>query len=195
MEQDKCKIVLVVPDWPTSFWYANLFNMAIDTPFYIQATAHPHDEPVRDDQPNTSRSDSLLRRGLNLPPELPDDIAKLILQSWRPSTREQYESFLKRWDNFCKKRKEHQFQTSIITVLTFLHTLYIQGLSYSSLNTARSSISSILKIDGKPAGQHEPVYSPVLAQYMEHSVIMFLPVNSSLLLRCCCCCLRGGALF
>ena len=46
VEQDNCKIVIVVPDWPTSFWYAKLFNMAIDTPFYLQKTPHPMTNPI-----------------------------------------------------------------------------------------------------------------------------------------------------
>ena len=39
-------------------------------------------------------------------------------------------------------------------MLDFLTNLYKSGLSYSALNTARSSLSCILNIDGKPVGEH-----------------------------------------
>ena len=44
--------------------------------------------------------------------------------------------------------------TSIEIVVNFLTMLFEKGLSYSSLNTARSSLSSFIFIDKKPVGEH-----------------------------------------
>lgn len=49
------------------------------------------------------------------------------------------------------------FQTSVDIFLEFLFELYDSGLGYSVLNTARSAVSSILKIDNLPAGEHSMV--------------------------------------
>ena len=38
VQEENSKIVIVVPDWPTSFWYSRLLQMATDIPFYISGT-------------------------------------------------------------------------------------------------------------------------------------------------------------
>ena len=47
-------------------------------------------------------------------------------------------------------------------VLEFLNDLYKKNLSYSALNTARSSISSVIYCDGFPVGQH-----PLVIRFMK----------------------------
>lgn len=46
-------------------------------------------------------------------------------------------------------------------MLDFLTELYKSGLTYSAINTARSSLSCILHIDGKPVGEH-----PLVARFL-----------------------------
>ena len=46
---------------------------------------------------------------------------------------------------------------SIGELLQFLWVLFGTGLSYSAMNTARSALSTIITIDGQPAGQHRLV--------------------------------------
>ena len=35
VQEDQAKMVIVVPDWPTSPWYSRFFEMSIDTPLYF----------------------------------------------------------------------------------------------------------------------------------------------------------------
>ncbi len=47
-------------------------------------------------------------------------------------------------------------------ILEFLTELFKKGLSYSALNSARSSLSAIITLDGKPAGEH-----PFVVKFMK----------------------------
>ena len=62
------------------------------------------------------------------------------------------------WTNgqrFVVRGKSISFRTPIHEFLTYLTELYHQGnLQYSAMNTARSAVSTVLVIDGQPAGQH-----------------------------------------
>ena len=42
-------------------------------------------------------------------------------------------------------------------MLDILTTLYDKGLGYSALNMARSSLSSVINIEGRPVGEHQIV--------------------------------------
>ena len=56
---------------------------------------------------------------------------------------------------FCHQRGITYSSPKINECLDFLMTLYNQGLSYSTINTARSAISSIITVDsGKHFGSH-----------------------------------------
>ncbi|XP_068713259.1 uncharacterized protein [Montipora foliosa] len=71
------------------------------------------------------------------------NIADVILSSWRQGTIKQYNVFLKKWTEFCLSRQTNSLSSSVPLVLEFLHHLYTQGYSYSSLNTARSALSAL----------------------------------------------------
>ena len=49
---------------------------------------------------------------------------------------------------FCRERKINCYSPSLSEALQFLLGLFNQGLSYSTLNTARSALSTIVTIDG-----------------------------------------------
>ena len=71
------------------------------------------------------------------------NIADVILSSWRQGTIKQYNLFLKKWTEFCLSRQTNSLSSSVPLVLEFLHHLYTQGYSHSSLNTARSALSAL----------------------------------------------------
>ena len=87
-------------------------------------------------------------------PHISKTARKLIMQSWRKPTRQQYRTFLRRWEIYCEKKRKNSLDTNIGTILDFLVHLHKSGIGYSSLNTARSALSTILHIDGFPAGNH-----------------------------------------
>ena len=68
----------------------------------------------------------------------------VIMSSWRHSSKEQYETYLKQWELFCKSRGVNHQKSSLSIGLDFLHALHLRGLSYSAINTARSALSSFM---------------------------------------------------
>ena len=70
------------------------------------------------------------------------------MASWRASTAKQYQIHLSRWEMFCKSRNINKFNASIENGIDFLASLYEKGLGYSTINTARSALSSVLDLPG-----------------------------------------------
>ena len=80
--------------------------------------------------------------------------AEIILASWRSGTQKQYETYINKWLNYCCERELDSLHPSVADVIQFLTTLFEKNLSYSSLNTARSALSTIITVDGMPIGSH-----------------------------------------
>ena len=107
------------------------------------STARPRKTvPLKKDDPCCF---SLIRRKLR-EKGIPRKTRDIILQSWRASTKAQYDGFISRWIKFCKAGKTDPFQPNVNEVLTFLTKLFEQGLQYRSLGVARSALSTFLKI-------------------------------------------------
>ena len=85
--------------------------------------------------------------------QVPPDIADVIMQSWRTSTQKQYQVYINQWVQFCL---QDPLCPTVTAVLDFLHSLFKQGLSYSTLNTARSAISNV-EIQSNNVHGHTPV--------------------------------------
>ena len=84
-----------------------------------------------------------------------DKAARIITNSWRMGTKRQYQTCLKKWEEFCCKQETDPVRPTLTAILDFLTELYEQGQQYSSLNTARSALSSVIVLSGDvPAGKH-----------------------------------------
>ena len=70
--------------------------------------------------------------------------ASLILAAWRKTTTKQYCTYWQRWFKFCSQRKMSPLQASVQEVIQFLSVLFEQGLSYSSINTAKSAVFALV---------------------------------------------------
>lgn len=70
----------------------------------------------------------------------------------------------KKWIDYCSKLNISPYCTSVKTILTFLHNLFDQGLSYSLLNTARSALSAFVTIENSSlnVGNH-----PWISRYLK----------------------------
>ena len=90
-------------------------------------------------------------RQFNVSPEVTD----IIMASWPSGTQKQYINCPEKWILFCREREVNYGLTPIRDALEFLTGLYAQGFGYSTLNTARSAQSAILRIsDCQNFGSH-----------------------------------------
>lgn len=69
----------------------------------------------------------------------------IVLQSWRQSSQKQYDAHIRKWLLFCTKRQADPICPTISMAVDFLTSLYDEGMSYSSINSARCALSAILE--------------------------------------------------
>ena len=105
-------------------------------------------------QETNSNSVSLIRENLEMR-KISRKASDIIMASWRPGTKQQYSSYIRKWISFTNKRKISAIQVPVDQVLEFMTELYGLGLGYSALNTARSSLSALgISCDGFVIGKH-----------------------------------------
>ena len=93
---------------------------------------------------------------------LPQEAIDLYLDAWRPKTRRSYFVYLRKWQTLCIQKNWNKLRPTVNQVIYFLTSLFRSGLSYGSVNLARSALSSSLPyLDGKAVGQH-PVICKIL---------------------------------
>ena len=115
-------------------------------------------------QPTTSTSQEPGPSGMSCVREyfrrmqIPADVTQVLMASWRKGTQKQYATYLQKWEAFSSERQVDYLAPS----LNFLFTLQKKGRSYSTLNTARSAISTIIKIEGGNFGAN-----PVVTRFMK----------------------------
>lgn len=97
--------------------------------------------------------------------KLSTQATSIILASLSESTKGQYNSHLSRFHEFCKS-KQHFNLTSVPVNLgiEYLTDMFNSGLSYSSINTARSAISQFVMMDNSMLnfGEH-----PLTVKFMK----------------------------
>jgi len=87
--------------------------------------------------------------------KLPASVIFLLRSACSNGTWSQYSTHIKRWSEFCEKKVINIWSPSINDVLTFLAEEFESGRSYSSVNTMRSALSTLLlPIEGFKIGEH-----------------------------------------
>ena len=87
-----------------------------------------------------------------------EDAINLITASWRPSTQALYRTYIAKWYEFCSAWDINPLSPPLANITEFLTIMFHEGKSYSTINTARSSLSSLgIRIDGVPAGAHPTI--------------------------------------
>eukprot|EP00795_Rhopilema_esculentum_P017064 gene17064-8580_t len=106
---------------------------------------------------------------------------EMILSSWRKGTVKQNEVYHRKWAQFCLENGISTHSSNIDHGIEFLTSLYKGGLKYSSLNAARSALSTIIRDPhGTPFGQHY-----LVKRFMKGTVKPFRPVSRSTVSRWC----------
>ena len=92
----------------------------------------------------------------------PETVVKIMSAARRSSSDRQYKVFYTKFQKYCKDKSLDPLQISLAEGLGFLTSLHEAGLSYSSINTARSALSLILRFDNIAFGVH-----PDVVQFMK----------------------------
>ncbi len=95
------------------------------------------------------------------------EVADVIMRSWKSGTQKQYTTYLTKWTEFCIPRKIDSMRPTVNNVLNFLHTLYAQDLSYSTINTAHSALSACLLDTTFSGTTYTMTNLPLLIRYMK----------------------------
>ena len=87
----------------------------------------------------------------------------IVVASWRSGTTKQYQTYLRKWQDYCEERSLDSFEPGVENAIEFLVSLYISGLGYSAINTARSALATIIVMEnGVKFGEH-----PLVVRYMK----------------------------
>ena len=79
---------------------------------------------------------SCIRKKLKIRCFSPEAIRKIEF-SWRSSTKNQYQSVVQKWFEFCNLHNCDYVTAPVSVALDFLSDLFASGVSYSSINTAK----------------------------------------------------------
>ena len=105
------------------------------------------DTPIEENEIGCFQSlrETLLVQGIS------SDAVDITLSSWLFSTKKQYGTYIKRWLLFC----DDKFNPDKNCVIKFLSHLFLPGICYSGINTAKSAISSLVGVvSNRDIGTH-----------------------------------------
>ena len=71
----------------------------------------------------------------------------ILEASWRPSARERYAGHLQQFTQYCHQRNVDPFQTTTKIGIEHLTNYFHTGVGYSSVNTVRPVLSTIIKTE------------------------------------------------
>ena len=79
----------------------------------------------------------------------------LIMDSWRPSTKKLYSTYVCKWLTYCVQNKVSVKSPTLPQVCKFLRVLAGRGLGYGALNAARCALATFLPhFEGYEFGKH-----------------------------------------
>ncbi len=94
---------------------------------------------------------SLRKRGLS------ETAAELTISSLRKGTIKQYNVYFNQWIIFAARHCLSPFNPTVVALAEFLTTLFERGLTYSSINTARSAVSTFSFVSSKSGIGSDPL--------------------------------------
>ena len=151
----------IVPLWTTQTWFTNLLSLLVDVPRIFRVTKKVLSHPVRGDAHPLCPKLHLLACKVS-------GVSSLsAMSSWRPATRKQYDAHIRRWCAFALQKKIDPLHPSVSDVLQFLHTFRVNQLSYSTINTARSALSSYLMGYQFPGCHYTVANHPFIVRYLK----------------------------
>ena len=87
---------------------------------------------------------------------------ELLSHAWREGTKLQYDITVRRWGEYCCKLKIDTFTPPIAAVVNFLTSLFVMGLGYGAVASARSALGNFVTVPGFPWLAEHPLVQKLL---------------------------------
>ena len=94
--------------------------------------------------------------------QLTERTMQILSHAWRGSTRSQYDSAFRSWQQFCVGREIDPNHPSINHILAYLTSFFDKGLGYSSIAKTRSAFSNVFSIPGVTSVSEHPLIKQFL---------------------------------
>ena len=152
ISQDRAEGVLIAPLWPTQTWFPVLLHHLCDQPWILLPRPDLLQHPFGSGPHPLHRNLQLMVCPVSGDPSAITTFQRrLPTFSWHPGGKALKNSMphtLKNgWDFICHERQMNCYSPPLRDALQFLLGLFNQRLSYSTLNTARSALSTIVTVD------------------------------------------------
>ena len=98
----------------------------------------------------------LLIRGRLKIQDISERACEIILSSWRKGTTKQYRVYLDKWTKYASQRNHDPSKPTVANVIDFLTDLYDSRMSYSAINSARSTLPAAVELSDSSlsTGEH-----------------------------------------
>ena len=133
LKSEGARGVCVLPDWPPQAWYPAVLQLLKQKTGVSQSKERPTSvaKPSQGNSSNLAQIEpirlSLIREGLNKY-DLSPGAKDVLMASWREGTSKQYQTYLGRWQQYCRDKNIDVFQPGITNGIEFLVSLYKSGL-------------------------------------------------------------------
>ena len=165
LDMDQAQAILIVPNWPTQPWYLTLTKLLIQQPVFLPK--HKSNviltlKPEKEHPLGTKlRLMACLLSGDSSQTKAYHQRVKLQYLVVRYTKT--ISGLIHKWQSYANQLDADPLHPTLNQVLDFLQGLYQQGLSYSGINTARSTLSVFTTLEGSfCAGMH-----PMVQQFMK----------------------------
>ena len=129
--EDEATGILILPDWPSQFWY-HMFEDLIIMDLYLPPRLNLLYLPNNLSQIHPLHNHLGLRAALVSGKKVVKEgvsecVKDLVESSWAASTRNSYNSYIKRWTEYCTWKGIPSSQASVTEGVNYLSHLFEQG--------------------------------------------------------------------
>ena len=165
IETDEADVLVIALRWPTQSWYPELIHLLVRhpvlLPYHCSLTTLPFARQRVHPLGRQLNLMACLLSGKSLQEKRVSQRARdIIIKGWRSSTKEQHVSYLRKLGVFSANKGYDPIRALVKGVLDFLAQLFEDSYGYSTVNTTRSALSSIILVDSgqQPVGKHPLVH-------------------------------------
>ena len=135
--------------WPTKSWYPLLLQLSaiqlILLPSLDNLLSLPHNQELHPLRHKLNLAAWTLSGKLCQTRDFQSkQLIDIICSSWTAGTEKQYKGVWDKWSGWCHKQQIDLLQASAVQVVEFLTDCYHGSKGYSTINTYRSALSTML---------------------------------------------------